>query len=287
MKHVTTAAILVLPFLLLALAGCNSGQEAGESTPTGLVEQQPEPVAETPAQEAPAAEASNAKPEIVEESAAVSSATPAEGQAIVLAQTDTAPDQDWKFSEGDQFHRLVPTQPTVGGADKIEVAEFFWYGCNHCYEFESYINRWAENAPANVRFVRIPALWNPLVRLHGQMYYTEQVLVKDGVIDDPEEFRAAVFNEYHRRGNRLTSASAIEALFARHGVSAEDFQNAWKSFEVDQKLRVADDLARRYSISGVPAVVVNGKYRTGAGEAGGFGPLIEVINELVTRESAR
>jgi thiol:disulfide interchange protein DsbA len=287
MKHRTTTALLVLPALLLALAGCNSGQETGEPTPADVVEQQPEPVAETPAPEGPAADTQDAKPEIVEESAAVSTASPAEEQPIVLAQSNAAQDQDWKFSEGKEFHRLVPTQPTVGGADKIEVAEFFWYGCSHCYEFESYVNRWAENAPANVRFVRVPALWNPLVRLHGQMYYTEQVLVKNGAIDNPGEFRAAVFNEYHRRGNRLTSASAIEALFARHGVSAEDFQNAWKSFEVDQKLRVADDLARRYSISGVPAIVVNGKYRTGAGEAGGFGPLIEVVNELVARESAR
>lgn len=287
MKHVATAALLILLAVLLALAGCNSGQEATESVPTEVA-QAPEAEAETPAPAAPpAAEASDGKPEIVEESAAVATESPAEEQPIVLAQAGEEEDQDWKFSDGDEFHRLVPTQPTVGGADKIEVAEFFWYGCNHCYEFEPYINRWAENAPSNVRFVRIPALWNPLVRLHGQLYYTEQALVKNGVIDNPEEFRAAVFNEYHRRGNRLTSVSAIETLFERFGVSAEDFQSAWKSFEVDQKLRVADDLARRYSISGVPAVVVNGKYRTGAGEAGGFGPLIEVINELVARESAR
>ena len=287
MKHVASAVLFILLALLLALAGCNSGEEAAESTPARVVAQEPAPETGTPAPEVPAADDADAKPEIVEESAAVSAGSPAEEQPIVLAQAEAPADQDWKFSEGDEFQRLVPTQPTVGGADKIEVAEFFWYGCSHCYEFESYINRWASNLPANVRFVRIPALWNPLVRLHGQLYYTEQVLVKNGVIDKPEEFRAAVFNEYHRRGNRLTSVSAIEALFARFGVSAEDFQNAWKSFEVDQKLRVADDLARRYSISGVPAIVVNGKYRTGAGEAGGFGPLIEVINELVARESAR
>lgn len=288
MKHVATAPLLVLLTVILAMAGCDPGQEeAAESAPTEIAGQAPAPDPEAPPPDAPPAGSPDAKPEIVEESAAVSAGSPAEEQPIVLAQAKSTPEQDWKFSEGDEFHRLVPTQPTVGGADKIEVAEFFWYGCNHCYEFEPYVNRWAENAPANVRFVRIPALWNPLVRLHGQMYYTEQVLVKNGVIDNAEEFRAAVFNEYHRRGNRLTSVSAIEALFARHGVSSEEFQNAWGSFEVDQKLRVADDLARRYSISGVPTIVVNGKYRTGAGEAGGFGPLVEVINELVARESAR
>ena len=288
MKHAATAHLLFAALLwsLTAISGCESGQEASDPVPPAVVEESA-PETEPPAPPEPVGTEQDAKPEIVEESAAVSAESAAGEQPIVLARSEPETQQDWKFSEGDQFQRLVPTQPTVGGADKIEVAEFFWYGCNHCYDFEPYINRWAENAPSNVRFVRIPALWNPLVRLHGQMYYTEQVLVKNGVIENPEEFRAAVFNEYHRRGNRLTSVSAIETFFGRHGVSTEEFQEAWKSFEVDQKLRVADDLARRYSISGVPTVVVNGKYRTGAGEAGGFGPLIEVINELVDRESTR
>jgi thiol:disulfide interchange protein DsbA len=130
-------------------------------------------------------------------------------------------------------------------------------------------------------------MWNPLVKLHGQLYYTEEVLVKNGKIEDPEAFHAAVFNEYHRGGNRLTSESAIQALFERQGVSAEDFQSTWKSFEVAQKMRVAEDLARRYSVTGVPAVVVNGKYRTGGAEAGGYPQLLQVIDELVAREAAR
>ena len=70
-------------------------------------------------------------------------------------------------------------------------------------------------------------------------------------------------------------------------MSAEDFTSTWKSFEVAQKLRVAKDLARRYSISSVPAIVVNGKYRTGAGEAGGYPPLMELIDELIAREGVR
>lgn len=135
--------------------------------------------------------------------------------------------------------------------------------------------------------MRIPATWNPLVNLHAQLYYTEEVLVNNGKIANPPQFRAAVFAEYHRRGNRLASESAIQALFETHGVSAEDFTSTWKSFEVAQKLRVAKDLARRYSIASVPAIVVNGKYRTGAGEAGGYPPLMELIDELIARESVR
>jgi thiol:disulfide interchange protein DsbA len=228
------------------------------------------------------------QPEMVEESAAEDVEEQAEEKPLLLAQAEVpAAAQDWKFEEGAHFARMVPTQPTVGGADKIEVAEIFWYGCNHCYDFETYVSRWLEKKPPNVRFVRIPAVWNPLVKMHAQLYYTEEVLAKNGKIADPEQFRAAIFAEYHRRGNRMASESAIQVVFERHGVSAEDFSSTWKSFEVAQKLRVAQDLARRYSISSVPTIVVNGKYRTGAVDAGGYPALMDLIDELVARESVR
>ncbi len=224
--------------------------------------------------------------EVVEESAAELEET---GEtAIILAQAATTPVvTDWQFDEGTHYMRLVPSQPTVGGADKIEVAEFFWYGCSHCYDLEPAINRWAENKPANVRFVRVPAMWNDVLKVHAQLYYTEEVLARNGVITDPAGFRNAVFEEYHRRGNRLLNEEAITRMFERFGVSTDDFLKTWGSFEVAQKLRVANDLARRYQIASVPAIVVNGKYRTGSAEAGSYPKMLEVIDELVVRESAR
>ncbi len=230
-------------------------------------------------------EASSDVLEVVEESA--SEAEPAD-EAIVLAvaETPVAP-REWQFEEGKHYVRMVPTQPTVGGADKIEVAEFFWYGCPHCYDLEPFINDWAKDIDPGVRFVRVPATWNALVRLHAQLYYTEEVLVRNGVIKDPAGFRDSIFQEYHQRGNRMTSEDAIKKLFARFGVSEDEFQRTWNSFEVNQKLRVADDLARRYSISSVPAIVVNGKYRAGAAEAGSYPKLMELVDELTVREGLR
>ena len=224
--------------------------------------------------------------EVVEESAAEPEDT---GEvAILLAQADTSVAQtNWQFEEGKHYIRLVPSQPTIGGADKIEVAEFFWYGCPHCYDLEPMINRWEANRPANVRFVRIPAMWNDVLKLHARLFYTEEVLVRNGNIDDGIGFRNAVFEEYHRRGNRLLNEESITRLFERYGVNQNDFAKTWNSFEVSQKLLVANDLARRYSIASVPAIVVNGKYRTGAAEAGGYPKMLEVIDELVAREAAR
>jgi len=253
----------------------------------------PEPAAvveevEQATEPAPSAdEADDAESVVVEESAGEPDPQEAEEQPLILAQADTseaAESEDWQFSEGTHFTRMVPAQPTVGGADKIEVAEFFWYGCNHCFDFEPYVNRWAEDLPANVRFVRIPALWNPLVRLHGQLYYTEEVLADNGKLEDRDGFRNAVFLEYHRRGNRLASEDAIYEVFERFDVSREDFESTWGSFEVAQKMRVAEDLSRRYGLASVPLVVVNGKYRTSGAEAGSYPNLLEIIDELVARE---
>ena len=239
--------------------------------------------AESAEQQAPPAESQEKPQQVVEETAADTG--PAD-QSIMLAKADSPPPPTSKFKEGKNYTRLVPTQPTLGGADKVEVAEFFWYGCPHCYDLEPYINRWLKTKPANVRFVQIHAMWNQLLVMHAHLYYTEEVLARNGVIKDDEAFRAKVFDEFHNRGNHLASKDVIEKFFERNNVSADDFERTWGSFEVDQKMRVAADLQRRYSIASVPTIVINGKYRTSVQEAGGFDELFELIDELVARESA-
>ncbi len=271
--------------ILIGLAACGSGDKEPEAA-----------VEATPAEQAPAEE-----PAVTEEQAAADegetqvvveeSAAEPEGdeQPIMLARADTTaqPAQNWKFKEGQHYIRMVPSQPTMGGADKIEVAEFFWYGCPHCYSFEPTINAWAAEIPAGARFVRIPVVWNTVHELHARLFYTMDVLARNGSLADGEAFHDTVFQEIQTRGNRLTSEDSIRRLFERFGVDAETFDKTWKSFEVDQKLRVAKDLGRRYNIQGVPAVVVNGKYRTGGQEAGSYDAVPDVINELIARESQR
>lgn len=268
--------------LLLAACGKEEASVVAEETPPTVEDIVDDTVAEAVATVADADE----EIQVVEESAADTVAD--EDEEIVLAVANTpATAATYKYKEGQHYHRLMPSQPTIGGADKIEVAEFFWYGCPHCFDLEPIINRWADDVPANVRFVRVPAMWNELLQLHARLFYTEDILARNGVIKDPDGFRTAVFEEYHRRNNRLLNEQQILRLFQRFGVSQEDFNKTWNSFEVAQKLRVAADLARRYSIASVPAIVVNGKYRTGGADAGSYPKMIEVIDELIVRESAR
>ena len=279
----STLLPLVLLAVVLAATGCSREE------PAPVVEDDAQAIEETTTDAATgdeAAEDTGEPVEVVEESAAEPEADA--DDAIVLAQASTpAPATAFKYKEGVNYYRLVPAQPTIGGTDKIEVAEFFWYGCPHCYDLEPIITEWASDLPPNVRFVYVPAIWNQILKVHAQLYYTQEVLVRNGVIKDDQAFRRAVFNEYHQRGNRLVSEDAIKRLFARYGVSDEEFTKTWSSFEVAQKMRVAEDLTRRYEVQSVPTVVVNGKYRTGAAEAGGHRQLMDVLDELIARESAR
>ena len=276
MKHT-----ILLSIALLAIAAC--GQEEPAQPAAGEPVVVEEAVIEEATETMDAVEEAEAT--VVEESAAEPEA---DEQAIVLAQADTAAvTREWQFQEGKNYMRLVPTQPTVGGADKIEVAEFFYYLCPHCYNFEPAIKGWAANKPANARFVQIPAMWNQILVLHGRMFYTNEILARNGIIADAAAFNTVVYQEIHIRNNKLSSEAAIQKLFERFNVSADDFSRTWNSFEVDQKLRVAADLARRYSVNSTPTIVVNGKYRFGAQEAGSYPKVLEVIDELIVRESAR
>ena len=284
MKNVLMNGALAL-VILIGLAACGSGDEGTETAV------EPAPAEEAVVDEQAAVEGEAVSDEdstqvVVEESAA----EPEEDeQPILLARADTSdkPVQNWKFKEGQHYIRMVPSQPTMGGADKIEVAEFFWYGCPHCYSFEPTINAWAAEIPADARFVRIPVVWNTVHELHARIFYTMDVLARNGTLADGEAFHNTVFQEIQTRGNRLTSEDSIRRLFERFGVDADTFNSTWKSFEVDQKLRVAKDLGRRYAIQGVPAIVVNGKYRTGGAEAGSYDAVPDVIDELIARESLR
>ena len=213
-------------------------------------------------------------------------------EPIVVAQADvvtpaieTGPDQpakperETRFALGKHYQRLTPTQPTSSSPDQVEVAEVFWYGCNHCYNFDPYVENWVSKKPDGVNFIRIPAVWNPLVRLHARAFYTADALGKG------EEMHAPFFREIHVNGNPLSSEAALRDFFARFGVEADEFKSAFDSFAVHTKLQRAETLARRYRVSSVPMVVVNGKYTTNATMTGGYDQLLEVIDELVVLES--
>ena len=187
----------------------------------------------------------------------------------------TAVAQDYK--EGSNYLRLTKPQPT-STTEKIEVVELFWYGCPHCYDLEPHIEEWLESKPEDVEFVRLPAIarpdWEPLAKA----YYTAEVL---GVLD---KTHPALFEAIHEKKQKFANEEQIKEFFVAQGVSAEDFKNAFNSFAVSVKMNNAKLMTRRYAITGVPTLVVNGKFSTSGKLAGGETGILKVVDYLVAQE---
>lgn len=183
-----------------------------------------------------------------------------------------------KYNEGEHYIPITPAQPT-SSKDQIEVVELFWYGCPHCFRLEPYVKRWLKKKPDNVKFVRMPGVLNPNWEIHARAYYTAEIL---GVVD---KIHTPFFEALHEKKKRINTPDQIMALFKQHGVAEKDFKRLFRSFAVETKLRRAKDMGRRYQARGVPAIIVNGKYRISAQSAGGNAKVFKVVDQLVKQES--
>lgn len=293
MKHVNSYSHWLVA--LLAAAALVACDNSTSSPPASDVENAAE-AAQTAAEdtaEAVTAAAEAATEEVAEVTAEVTEAATSmaetEGMAADAA-ADAALDlpaaqpaaaaapADWKFSEGTHFRSMTASQGTSSAPDKIEVAEVFWYGCNHCYNFDPVVDEWQENIPGDVAFVRIPVIWSPTHQEHARLMYTAETL---GVLDEAHE---AIFAAIHQQGNTLAKDAEMVALFASLGVSEADFRQAFNSFGVSSAVKRAENLTRRYGIRSVPIMVVNGKYVTEGEGIKSFGDILAVTEELVERE---
>jgi thiol:disulfide interchange protein DsbA len=193
---------------------------------------------------------------------------------VLAAQSTLAVD----LVEGVTYKTLKPAVPTNVAPGKVEVVEVFWYACGHCYLLEPKLDAWEKKGkPANVELIRMPAVWNEVLKTHARLFYTIEILGRP-------ELNNEAFREINVRGNRLDTPDKIEAFFTSRGVSKADFQKAFSGFAVESKLARAIDLNKRYRITSTPTVVVNGKYVTDASMAGGEDKLFQVINALAARE---
>jgi len=182
------------------------------------------------------------------------------------------------FAAGKGYKDLAAIQPTQDPS-KVEVIEFFWYGCPHCYQFEPALEKWRANLPDNVTFIRQPAVFSAVWAKHAKAYYTAEVL---GVVD---KVHADFFHAIQVEKQKLTSEDDLAKFFVAHGVDEATFHDAYNSFIVDTKMRQAKTMGPRYGITGVPAIVVNGKYLVNGKTAGSHGGMIKVMNELIAQES--
>ncbi|MCK5354472.1 MAG: thiol:disulfide interchange protein DsbA/DsbL [Methyloprofundus sp.] len=182
------------------------------------------------------------------------------------------------FAAGKGYKDLAAVQPTQDPT-KVEVMEFFWYGCPHCYKFEPFLQKWHANLPDNVNFIRQPAVFSKVWGQHARAYFTAEVL------DVVEKVHSDLFYAIQVKKQKLTSEEDLAEFFVAHGVDKATFHDAYNSFAVDTKMRQAKTMGPRYGITGVPAIVVNGKYLVNNKSAGSFEEVIKVIDALIAQES--
>jgi thiol:disulfide interchange protein DsbA len=197
------------------------------------------------------------------------------GQSALAAQPPAAK----PLKAGEDYELVSPPQAT-GDPAKVEVIEFFGYGCPHCMHFEPHLNEWLKKKPANVVFIRQPVIFRAEWAPHAKGYFVAEAL---GIAD---KVHADFFDAIHTKKMALGSEDDLAKFFASHGVKEEDFRKASRSFAVDSKMRQAEGIAARYGVDGTPSVVVNGKYRVSADLAKNFENMIAITDGLIKQESA-
>lgn len=270
-----TFRYLLLILTLLLLAACGGPSEPQQTVETPAAEQAP------PAEANPTEMDSNTPAEIVDETADEAPA-PDEQDAddkIVLAQAETTPPKvTGRFQPKTHYQKLTTAQGTSSPPDVVEVAEVFWYGCPHCFNFDPIVDNWAEQLPEDVNFIRIPVMWNPTNAIHARLFYTLDAL---GKLDEVHE---EVFTAMHVNNQTLTTEAEMIALVGKHGISEQEFRDTFTSFAVESKLKRAQNLTKRYRIQSVPILVVNGTYLTSGKGIKNFNDMLAVADELVAME---
>ena len=178
--------------------------------------------------------------------------------------------------EGKDFVRLsTPVAVPAGG--KIDVIEFFWYGCPHCNTFEPMLDAWARKLPADVAFRRVPVTFSALHETHAKIFHALEVL------GQVEALHRRVFAAIHVQRQRLDKESDIVAFMTANGVDGAKFADAYKSFGVATKLRQDKQLVDGYKIDGVPALGIHGRWFTSGSLAGSNERALAVTDQLIQR----
>ena len=182
--------------------------------------------------------------------------------------------------QAQQGYETLQSPQRTADPERVEVLEFFWYGCPHCFQFEPHISEWSKTKPDNVDFITVAPPLNPAWKVHSQAFYAALVL---GVLD---KFHEPMFNAIHKDKKAMRKPKDIAKLAESLGLDGDEFEKTMKSFAVDAKIRQSMQKAKDVGISAVPTVIINGKYRTSGTIAGSYPQLIDVLNRLVAQESA-
>jgi protein dithiol oxidoreductase (disulfide-forming) len=188
--------------------------------------------------------------------------------ACALAPLAAAAQPQFAYSE------LKPAVP-VETDGKIEVVEFFWYGCIHCYNLEPAVEKWEKTLPKDVQFRRVPAVFNERWAIDASIFYTLEAM---GLLD---RLHRPLFDAIHRDRLRTDNQKEVMDWLQKQGVEPKKFTETMKSFGVQSKMRRAAQLTALYKIDGTPAMAVNGRYTVSTEQGRSQNGMFETVNYLV------
>lgn len=162
---------------------------------------------------------------------------------------------------GKDYTVLTNPQPTQTG-DKIEVLEFFWYGCPHCYSLNPLLKTWLTNLPSDIDFRYVPAIFRPNWVAGAKIFYAIEALGMTNALHEK------IYDAIHRDKIDLNNESILFDWIEKQGVDRKKFENTYNSFAIQNQVAKSTQMSRQYQLTGVPALVINGKYLT-SGKMGG------------------
>jgi len=177
---------------------------------------------------------------------------------------------------GSPFATLDPPQPTEGNG-KIEVTEFFWYGCPHCYAMEPSINAWLKTKPADVEFKRVPAFPSESWGEMAKIYYTLEAMGK------LPEFHQKVFDAIHKDHVKMLNKGKRDEWLKANGIDPAKYAEVEKSFSVVSKVARARQLTQAYKVDSVPRFFVAGRYYTSGEQAGGNDKIFSTVDQMIAQ----
>jgi protein dithiol oxidoreductase (disulfide-forming) len=178
--------------------------------------------------------------------------------------------------EGTDYQTLAKPL-AIARTGKIEVVEFFWYGCPHCFAFEPALDAWIAKLPADVHFRRVPVGFDALKEIHQRIFYTWEAL---GVLDT---MHLKTFARFHVRGKPVNSLGDVIVLAQENGLDPAKVTSAWDSFAVNAKCTAAKRLADDYDIDQTPEMAIHGRFTAAAQPSAGPNSVLATTDWLVNR----
>ena len=182
------------------------------------------------------------------------------------------------YEEGRHYKKLGLAESVVAEDNRVEVLEVFAYSCNHCFNFEPYLDQFDLSKADYIDVVKMPVIFNDAYKMHARIYYTAESL---GNLD---VMHTEVYRAIHLDRKMLMDEDEIFALFERNGITKEQFQSRFRSFTVESKINRAQRLTRKYKIRSTPSMIVNGKYIANGPSTRTFEDMIGVSKHLAEME---